>query len=181
MGRRKPASRTKVAKSRSSKRKRGRQARSGYQSPKPARRAEQKPAVEPPKRGRGSDREERPPAPWGSFPLQELSVLVGLVLLVVGAIRGAPGLVTIGVGITCLGALELTLREHLAGYRSHSMLLAGVVFVIVVGGFFYFSGLVLLVCLGIGAVAFAATVLWMRAVFRRASGGLSFKVGGLRS
>lgn len=178
MGRRDPASRTKVAKSRSRKRKRGRQARSGYQSPKPARRTEPQPTVEPAKRGR--DREERPPAPWGSFPLQELSVLVGLVVLVVGAIRGAPGLVTIGVGITCLGALELTLREHLAGYRSHSMLLSGVVFVIVVGGFFYFSGLILLVCLGIGAVAFTAMLFWMRSVFRRASGGLSFKVGGLR-
>lgn len=102
-------------------------------------------------------------------------MLVGLVLLVVGVVETNPQLITIGVGLGCLGGLELTAREHLAGYRSHTVLLAGVVFVVVVAALFYYSGLILLICLIIGALAFAGAALWLRSRFRRASGGLSFK------
>ncbi len=171
-----------MAKSKSRKRKGRRRSSSDYRAPQPARRSESRRAVEPaPKKSkREREREERPPAPWGSFPLQELSILVALVILIVGVVKASPKLVTVGVGLACLGGLELTLREHLAGYRSHTLLLAGVVFVVVVGGLFYYSGLILLICLIAGALAFVATALWLRAVFRRASGGLSFKIGGLR-
>ena len=41
-----------------------------------------------PKRRGPADEDERPQAPWGSFPLVELVVLVGLVMLVVGFIVG---------------------------------------------------------------------------------------------
>ena len=34
--------------------------------------------------------DERPPAPWGSFPLAELTVLAGLVLLAIGFFSGSP-------------------------------------------------------------------------------------------
>jgi hypothetical protein len=78
-----------------------------------------------------------------------------------------------------LGGLEVAAREHFAGYRSHTTLLAGTVFVLVVGGLFYLTGLILAVCLGAGAVVFIATFFALRRAFQRASGGLSFKVGRL--
>jgi hypothetical protein len=71
--------------------------------------------------------EDRPPAPWGSFPLVELCVLLGIVLLVGGFIvRGERGATMIvgGMVLASLGGLELSVREHFAGFRSHTTLLA---------------------------------------------------------
>jgi hypothetical protein len=124
--------------------------------------------------------DERPPAPWGSFPLAELTVLAGIVMLAIGLVGGSPTAIGVGVVLGGLGGLEVSLREHLAGYRSHTTLLAGTVFVLTVGGLFYLAGLILAVCLGIGAVAFLVAFLLLRRAFRRASGGLSFRAGGLR-
>src|ERR671923_3102787 len=71
---------------------------------------------------------ERPPAPWGSFPLSELMILIGVVLIVWGVLSGRDGQdrFIAGLAVASLGGAELALREHLAGYRSHSTLLAGV-------------------------------------------------------
>jgi hypothetical protein len=124
--------------------------------------------------------DERPPAPWGSFPLAELTVLAGIVALVVGIVGAHPTLIGLGVVLAGLGGLEVSVREHFAGYRSHTTLLAGLVFVLVTGGLFYLADLVLAVCLAAGAVAFAAAFLALRRAFQRASGGLSFRAGGLR-
>lgn len=121
--------------------------------------------------------EERPPAPWGSFPLAELTVLAGIVALAIGLIGGYPTAIGVGVVLAGLGGLEVAVREHLAGYRSHTTLLAGAVFVLVVGALFYLAGLILAICLGVGAVAFLASFIALRRAFQRASGGLSFKVG----
>jgi uncharacterized integral membrane protein len=123
--------------------------------------------------------EERPPAPWGNFPLAELTVLAGIVMLVIGVVSKNPTELGVGVVLAGLGGLEVAAREHFAGYRSHTTLLAGTVFVLVVGGLFYLAGLILAVCLGLGAVAFIATFFVLRRAFQRASGGLSFKVGRL--
>src|SRR5947208_11613669 len=72
--------------------------------------------------------DERPPAPWGNFPLSELLVLVGLIFIVWGVVGGQAGTKRLagGIVIASLGGAELALREHLAGYRSHTTLLAGV-------------------------------------------------------
>jgi uncharacterized integral membrane protein len=121
---------------------------------------------------------ERPPAPWGNFPLAELTVLAGIVMLVIGAVGGYPTALGVGVVLAGLGGLEVAAREHFAGYRSHTTLLAGTVFVLVTGGLFYLGGLILAVCLAVGAVAFLAAFLALRRAFQRASGGLSFKAGG---
>jgi hypothetical protein len=125
--------------------------------------------------------DERPPAPWGSFPLAELVILAGIVSLLIGLVGTKPTAIGLGVVLAGLGGLEVSLREHLAGYRSHTTLLAGTVFVLVVAGLFYFGGQILLVCLAAGAVAFLIAFAILRRAFRRASGGLSFKVGGQRS
>ena len=34
---------------------------------------------------------DRPEAPWGSFPLSELVILLGIVLILWGAVRGSDG------------------------------------------------------------------------------------------
>ncbi len=104
-------------------------------------------------------------------------MLAGIVMLVIGIVSRGPTAIGVGVVLAGLGGLEVSVREHFAGYRSHTTLLAGTVFVLVTGGLFYLGGLILAVCLGIGALAFVATFIAMRRAFQRASGGLSFKVG----
>ena len=56
----------------------------------------------------------------------------------------------------------------------------GAVFVFTVGGLFYLAEQILAVALGVGAVAFAIAFFLARRAFQRASGGLSFRVGGIR-
>jgi hypothetical protein len=124
--------------------------------------------------------DERPPAPWGSFPLAELTVLAGIVMLAIGVFGGSRTAIGVGVVLGALGGLEVAVREHLAGYRSHTTLLAGTVFVLVVGGLRFGAGLVLAICLAVGAAAFAAAFVGLRRAFQRASGGLSFRIGRLR-
>lgn len=124
--------------------------------------------------------EERPPAPWGSFPLAELAVLAGLVIIVLGFVWSDPLTLFVGLVLGSLAGLELSVREHFGGYRSHTTLLAGAAAVLTVGLLFYVAGLVMVVCLIAGAAVFAAAALALRAAFRRASGGLSVRIGGLR-
>jgi uncharacterized integral membrane protein len=121
--------------------------------------------------------DKRPPAPWGSFPLAELIVLAGIVCLVIGIVGGNLTTLAVGVTLGALGGLEVSVREHFAGFRSHTTLLAGVVFVLVVGSLFYLAGLVLAICLAAGALAFLAAFLLLRRAFQNASGGLSFRIG----
>jgi hypothetical protein len=86
---------------------------------------------------------ERPKAPWHPFPLVELLVLAGIVLLVLGFLnfdteRGRAMLVS-GMLLGSLGGLDTALREHFGGYRSHSMIIAGVLAVGLAAGL-YFAG-----------------------------------------
>lgn len=117
-----------------------------------------------------------PPAPWGSFPLMQLAVLAGIVLIVIGAVTGNPTRLLIGLGLGSLGGLELSLREHLAGYRSHTTLLAGVCFVIATGIAWFLLTLVLWQSLAIGVIAFGLGLWFFRDRFQRATGGLSYRL-----
>src|SRR3954465_13659806 len=69
---------------------------------------------------------DRPQAPWGSFPLSELVILLGIVLILWGAARGSGGeeMLAPGLLIPSLAGGARALRDPLAGYRSHSSLLA---------------------------------------------------------
>ena len=121
---------------------------------------------------------ERPRAPWGSFPLSELVILLGLVLILWGAARGSGGeeMLAAGLVIASLGGGELALREHLAGYRSHSSLLAGVAaFVAVTIIALAFGPVRVAILIVLGVLVFAGTFYAMRELFKRRSGGLGFR------
>ena len=104
--------------------------------------------------------DDRPPAPWGSLPLTELVILRFIA----------------GLALASLGGVELAVREHLAGYRSHSSLIAGVAAFAVVTGLALGPGphrvwiLVL-----IAAVVFGGAFYGLRELFKRRSGGLGFR------
>jgi hypothetical protein len=74
---------------------------------------------------------ERPPSPWHPWPLSEMLILVGAIGTVFGLRRlshggissGGPVLFA-GLGAVVLGTIEITWREHRAGYRSHAIILA---------------------------------------------------------
>src|SRR3954454_13486675 len=62
--------------------------------------------------------EEAPKPPWYPFPLVELCILGGLVLMVVGFVKagGRGGLFLIcGIALVGVASLELAIREHFAG------------------------------------------------------------------
>jgi hypothetical protein len=129
---------------------------------------------------RAPSADKRPPAPWGNAPLAELAILAGIVSLAIGIFGNHETLIGVGVAMAGLGGMEVAIRDHLAGYRSHTTLLAGFVFVVVVGLLFYAFHQVLAVALPIGAVCFLVAFFVLRRVFQRASGGLSYRIGGLR-
>jgi hypothetical protein len=122
---------------------------------------------------------ERPPAPWGRFPLVELCVLLGLGLLIAGfVVQGARGatMIAAGVALASIAGLEVAIREHLAGYRSHSTVLAGLVAVIAVAiGYFVLPTRLFGINILIGAVVFGVCFYALREVFKRRSGGFGFR------
>jgi hypothetical protein len=73
---------------------------------------------------------ERPPAPWHPLPLSEVLILAGAVGAAIGFAKSRHGFsdggpaVLAGIGAVALGTIEVTLREHRSGYRSHTVMLA---------------------------------------------------------
>ncbi len=121
---------------------------------------------------------EAPRAPWAPFPLVELAILVGIVCIVAGvalAREGSAGLVVAGLALVTVAGLELAIREHRAGYRSHSVLLAGALSIVLVLPLFFLTRLPSEVLLILGAVFFAAGVQGFRGTFLRRTGGLGFR------
>ncbi len=114
------------------------------------------------------------------MPLAELVILAGIVSLIYGIAAQQPTAIGLGVALAGLGGMEIAIREHFAGYRSHTTLLAGAVFVFTVGGVYYLAHQILAVSLAIGAVAFLVAFYLARRAFQRASGGLSYRIGGMR-
>jgi hypothetical protein len=116
--------------------------------------------------------DERPKAPWHPVPVVELAVLAGIVLLVLGFInwdsdRGRAMLVA-GMLLGSLGGLDTALREHFAGFRSHSMVLAGIPAVGLAAAL-YFAGVIWPVIVVAAVAVFAAAAhLLARAYVRRA-------------
>lgn len=138
------------------------------------------------KPGAGRSRSDLPPAPWSPFPLTELVVLIGIVCFVWGAFtfgsdRGRL-LLFAGMVLGSLGGLEVSVREHFAGRKSHTTLLAGAVgvtcmvalvfaFAILAGA--SVAGYTTAIVLGLGAFLIAFRL--FRDAFRKRSGGLTFR------
>jgi len=131
-------------------------------------------ATPPSRRARMSD---APKAPWSPFPLTELVILLALVMLALGFLsngdrRGT--FIGIGLVLASLGGGELALREHFAGFRSHTSLLAGLTGFIA-GALAVAAGApklaVLIIAVAVGLAVFPL----LRRAFKRRSGGLGFR------
>jgi hypothetical protein len=122
--------------------------------------------------------DEAPKAPWSPFPLVELVVLIALVLIVAGFVTDGPrraALLGCGFVLVTLAGLELALREHFTGFRSHSTLLAGASAVAVDAPLYLLTDIPQLALLGIGVCVFALVLVLARKAFQRRSGGLGFR------
>jgi hypothetical protein len=100
-----------------------------------------------------------------------------MVLLIVGFFSsGTRGVTMIATGMTLgmLAGLELSIREHFAGFKSHSSVLAGFPTVLVLGIGFW-QGWPQPVSLLAGALVFASGFYLLREAFKRRSGGLGFR------
>jgi hypothetical protein len=122
---------------------------------------------------------EAPKAPWAPFPLVELCVLIAIVLIVLGFVsdgsrRGA--FLACGIALASLAGLEIAIREHFAGFRSHSALLAGAAAVVVAVPLYFLTGLPQIVLLAVGVVVYTLAFAALRRVFQAKTGGVGFRV-----
>ncbi len=88
----------------------------------------------------------------------------------------------IGAGLVLgsLAGLELAIREHFAGYRSHTLLLAGSVGIGVVLALVFLGpdSLGIGIALVVGLLAFGAAAWAFALAFKRRSGGALFRFRG---
>jgi hypothetical protein len=125
--------------------------------------------------------DEAPPAPWSPFPLVELVVLLGLVLIVWAFVGGGDRrgtMLAAGVLLGALGGLELSVREHFAGFRSHSAILAGACTVLVAVPLYLVTGLPQVAILAVGVLTFGLALWRFRIAFKRRSGGVGGRPAG---
>src|SRR3954463_5593530 len=121
---------------------------------------------------------EAPKAPWAPFPLVELCVLVAMVLIVLGFLSDGPrrgALLACGVALASLPGLDIAIREHVAGFRSHSALLAGAAAVLVAVPLFFLTGLPQIVLLAVGVAVYTLAFVGLRRAFQAENGGLGFR------
>jgi hypothetical protein len=125
-----------------------------------------------------SRREDAPQPPWAPFPLTELCILLAIVLIAGGFFfaQGDRRAVMLGGGflLVTLAAGELSVREHFAGYRSHTSLLAGLCAVVAAIPF-WLAPISQVVVLVVGVFVFAAAFAGFRRAFMRRSGGVGFR------
>lgn len=130
-----------------------------------------------PSRGR-TRRDEAPQPPWGSFPLIELCALAAIVLGTWGVLRGGRGggvMLTSAALLGSVAGLEVAIREHVGGFRSHTLVLSGSVAVATLA-ILYFAGATRDTMVPVAAVALTAALIGFRTLFKRRSGGVSMRV-----
>ncbi len=128
--------------------------------------------------------QEAPAPAWAPLPLTEVGIFAGLVLIILGFLSDGSRILLLGLGfgLVSVAATELALREHLAGYRSHSALLGAVaaiatVVVLRLGVLPLLDARVPQEALTIvGVVVFGTTLTALRRLFQRRAGGLGFRV-----
>jgi hypothetical protein len=104
----------------------------------------------------------------------ELVVLLAVIMLVAGFVSSNITMLVTGLTLGMLAGLELSIREHFAGYKSHTTVLAGFPTVVVLGiGFWQeWPRPVNLVA---AALVFATSFYLLREAFKRRSGGVGFR------
>jgi hypothetical protein len=123
--------------------------------------------------------QQAPPAPWSPFPLVELSILAGLICIVVGFFAGGGSrglLLVLGFALVSISAVELSIREHFAGFRSHTTLLSAMLAIAPIVPLYLATSLPQVVLLIVGVVVFLVAFGALRAMFMRRTGGLGFRV-----
>ncbi len=129
-------------------------------------------------RARKAPLEEAPQPPWAPVPLTEICIFLGLMVLGVAILRGGGSrgiLLAFGLALVFIATLELALREHFAGFRSHSALLAGLCAMLAAVPVAVFVKPSKAVVLIVAAVVFFAAFLLFRDQFRRRAGGMSWR------
>lgn len=127
---------------------------------------------------RRSRREQAPQPPWGAFPLIELAALAAIVCGVWGLIQGGRlggVLLTVAMLLGSVAGLEVAIREHVAGYRSHTLILSGVLAVATLAVLF-FTGIARTAMVPIAAAVFVTAFLALRQLFKARSGGAGVRV-----
>jgi hypothetical protein len=124
---------------------------------------------------RRSRRDEAPLPPWGSFPLVELCALSAIVLGVWGFVAHDAILVTGAAFLGSVAGLEVAIREHLGGYRSHTLVLTGTLTVATLA-LLLLAGVSRAAVLTIGPLMLIVGFLGFRALFKRRSGGVGMRV-----
>ena len=139
---------------------------------------------------KGMPPRERPPAPWGRFPLTELVVVAAIVLFVLaffvfgintprGAIAALGGLV-----LGTLAGVETAVRDHFGGWRSHSTLLAAIIAMMVMVAITALqrwlvpttaTWLALMISFLGGSIAFSLAFPAFRRAFAKRSGGKTYR------
>lgn len=93
-----------------------------------------------------------------------------------------PLMIGAGLVLGSLAGLELAAREHFAGYRSHSLVLAGAAALILMGVLWWFGAEVVQIAvpvrIAVVALAFIALLWVFSRAFARRSGGVPFKIRG---
>jgi hypothetical protein len=146
-----------------------------------AREARRSPAArEPAPRPGRTSIADRPKPLWHPFPFTEIVTLGGIGLMTWGFLSGggsqANKRVVAGLALASIAGLELAVREHVTGFRSHTTLLAGAVGILTIVVLGLGAGLQTLgVLLLAGVASFAASFYGLRVLFKRRSGGLSFR------
>jgi hypothetical protein len=127
-----------------------------------------------------ADRREAPQPPWAPFPLNELCILVGMVLLALGFLLRAvndaqrPVMIVAGLVLVTLASGELAVREHFAGYRSHTSLLAGIC-ALAVAVPLWFTPVPTMALPVAGVLTFFGSAARLRRAFKARSGGVGFR------
>lgn len=130
------------------------------------------PTPAPPPAPRSARRTGAPTPPWGAFPLVELCALAAIVVGVWGLLRGGRGgavMLTVAAMLGSVAGLEVAIREHLGGYRSHTMVLAGTCAVGTLA-LLFFAGVERPTLLPIGAAVFAGAAFGFWTLFKRRTG-----------
>ena len=103
-------------------------------------------------------------------------MLIGLILIAVAMFRENFRSFAVGLGLLTVAALEQALREHRAGYRSHSVLLAAFsALLVVVPLVLVVPGVLKLVVIVLAALIFATSFRLFQQLFVRRSGGMAWR------